>query len=1765
MVKNYYKIIKNLFFAVLLLFFGGGYALAQVTVGFQNYNATAKTNQTNIVLPVVMNTGGATVTNFGLEIVSNTTYFVIDNLDFTGTFYTQPAPGDITFSSNKLDAATMRIGSLRAVTGTQTLFNVIGHTTGVPTAGVPTQITINPANSSYNANIAFSSITNASLSISSLVVNFHTYTDGENKHVNDEILIPVELSSNIDGNNYVAYNFAFTYDPLALQFLDHNQTLSGSNASLVGTASASGLLTENISGGTGIVGFTMGFPGITSNVQTLVYLRAKILKKVPSPTGTPLTFTSFTLTKNGGATSTASTLNGKVVTVNQTPYFNNPPASVNGAEANQLSITLDPRDLDLGDSPVVTYVAAESTVPVSGLNNLLANAPKLTGNVFTWTPGYNQFRATPYTAVFSVTDNDPATTPVKITVLVNIANTNQVPTGLNFNPDLNPYTIPQGTQLQITLNGVDADVPVNGDDALSYSFTQLSGPTTIPPTAISGNVFTWTPEFGLVSPGTYTVSFTVKDLALAPYSVTKSITVTAVNNPPSWTATGAQYMPPVTVREGVSYPFTYIAKDPEGAAVTYQVNINQNGSPVLIPWISIVPSTGVLTINPPINTSGTYNITVAASDGYNQSVLSPIAVLTVVPDNQPTISFNPIATIITAIEGTPINPIAITTADVDAGDAVTLLTSGVPATASCPVSGSPLQSAILTWTPPTGSAGTYTITFTAKDMSVLPSVPAVTKTLTINVYARKIITIGTIVKADGSTGYKNDEVLIPVNTSSITAQDMVTSYNMTATFNPDVINIIGYKSIGTLSGNPGAQIDVNPNNTTGTVNVGYLSGAAINNTNPGTLIYLRAKLVGKGVGTFTVNTLTFNGGGIPPTDVPKSGTVVVGNQAPVFITIADIAKKEAELVTFTAVATDGDGDNITYSTDFSPSGSSLTPADVPTMTTAGVFTWKPGYYQKGNYTISVYATDGTETVVTTVKVTVTDNNRAPYAITLSPDVPTVGYYTVNLLATLPILVTGSDYDTDNTLTYSIADPQLLNAQINPTTGAFTFAPGLSQTGTYDITFVVKDASMAQFTKTVTIKVDTKAPSFTVIGAQQLPVFGTTIREGQVKTYQYTAIDPQGLPLNYELSQPSPAFASINHSTGLVTLSPSVGHASNALYPLVVIASNSVLPQLSNIAYIKVDANTVPTWSIVGAQVVGNTVTVAEETQINFTVNSVDPDADEVVTLTATPADPNTTMPGATLVKSATALQSATFAWKPVLGKAGNYSITFDSKDLSNANSAPLVINIVVTKNNYAPVFGAKLDNRSIAAGSTVTFQYTATDNNNDPLTWAVVSPAGAQITQNGAFTYVANTPGSIPVDVTVTDGFSAPVHATATLTVSGFTINGKITYGATTGKALANVTVVLTKPDNSTVTRTTDATGTYSYDNLAPATYPISFTKTDEWGGINAADALAIARNVVYRDDPNYPADQFDAFMKKVADVTGDGQVTSDDALAVLYRFVGRTPNGWAPGDWVFSSASTLSLTNANITNNVLGLAKGDVNKSLFATVAKSNATFGGSVVKINAKASFDIPVTANMINDLGSISMKMSYPVELAKFNGITFNSKLAGVVYKNNASEGTISVAWIGDVKTALNLGNKEVLFTLKFTATDKFQRGNSFALTLDPLSEITSNNGTMLEKSSLNAPKVEVSVPDAFSLKQNYPNPFNPSTTIAYDIPVSGRVKLVVMNILGQQVATVLDAVQDAGSYKVNFDASRLSSGVYIYTMTVDGASQKYTKTNRMVLMK
>jgi poly(3-hydroxybutyrate) depolymerase len=108
--------------------------------------------------------------------------------------------------------------------------------------------------------------------------------------------------------------------------------------------------------------------------------------------------------------------------------------------------------------------------------------------------------------------------------------------------------------------------------------------------------------------------------------------------------------------------------------------------------------------------------------------------------------------------------------------------------------------------------------------------------------------------------------------------------------------------------------------------------------------------------------------------------------------------------------------------------------------------------------------------------------------------------------------------------------------------------------------------------------------------------------------------------------------------------------------------------------------------------------------------------------------------------------------------------------------------------------------------------------------------------------------------------------------------------------------------------------------------------------------------------------------------------------------------------------------------------------------------------------------------------------------------------------------------------------------------------------------------LESESMTAPAAPADVPSAFSLMQNYPNPFNPTTTIAFDLPSAGHAELNLFNAVGQHVATLIDGLRRAGSYRLRWDgrddAGRpLAAGQYFYRLT---AGPK-TETRRLLLLR
>ena len=89
----------------------------------------------------------------------------------------------------------------------------------------------------------------------------------------------------------------------------------------------------------------------------------------------------------------------------------------------------------------------------------------------------------------------------------------------------------------------------------------------------------------------------------------------------------------------------------------------------------------------------------------------------------------------------------------------------------------------------------------------------------------------------------------------------------------------------------------------------------------------------------------------------------------------------------------------------------------------------------------------------------------------------------------------------------------------------------------------------------------------------------------------------------------------------------------------------------------------------------------------------------------------------------------------------------------------------------------------------------------------------------------------------------------------------------------------------------------------------------------------------------------------------------------------------------------------------------------------------------------------------------------------------------------------------------------------------------------------------------------LPTTYALEQNYPNPFNPATRVRWQVPESGKVRLVVYDMLGREVAVLVDERREAGRYEVTWDGSHLASGVYFYRMNAG----TFTQCQKMLLLK
>lgn len=205
-----------------------------------------------------------------------------------------------------------------------------------------------------------------------------------------------------------------------------------------------------------------------------------------------------------------------------------------------------------------------------------------------------------------------------------------------------------------------------------------------------------------------------------------------------------------------------------------------------------------------------------------------------------------------------------------------------------------------------------------------------------------------------------------------------------------------------------------------------------------------------------------------------------------------------------------------------------------------------------------------------------------------------------------------------------------------------------------------------------------------------------------------------------------------------------------------------------------------------------------------------------------------------------------------------------------------------------------------------------------------------------------------------------------------------------------------------------------------------------------------------------------------------------------------------------------------------------------------NTGTFGSAFAKFTTSGAL---VWANLDAD-STFSLMLHAQLKMDSQNNIylaagTTTHMAACKVNSNGTSAWTIAVP--GSYSNALDIGNDFSVYVVGGNTA-----GATIKILQTGITSVSGNSGTK---------------PSEYKLGSNYPNPFNPTTKIDYSLPVQGLVNIKIFDILGREVATLVNEVKQAGSYTAEFNASNLNSGIYFYKIE----SGDFTETKRMLLIK
>ncbi len=900
---------------------------------------------------------------------------------------------------------------------------------------------------------------------------------------------------------------------------------------------------------------------------------------------------------------------------------------------------------------------------------------------------------------------------------------NQPPT-INQVPDtiINEY---QGISLTITAS--------DPESATTISSSQLpTGATFLALPYTNRGDLTWS-FLTVTPPGVYPITFYATDNSSAVDSFLLRIFVLdpLTNDAPFLYPTddqngieGNEITVPISAIDGESNPTLSVSPLPSGASFVDSGN-----------------GQGVLTWTPSFVQSGTYSILAIATDDSSETVSEYFDVIIADAGNHP-----PELSSIGNQSTTENVLLSFEVEATDPEDTPVLTVSDLLSGASFVDHGN--GSGTFSWTPTYTQSGVYPVTFYATDDStavdseqisisvieagnqppVLASIGPHGTTENINLNFSVSATDPDSTTPSLSAAGLPTGATFTDNGNGTGSFQWIPDYTDAGSYNVNFISTDGYLSDSELveitvfeAGNQAPVLAaIGDRNTTENVNLTFgVSASDPDGTTP-SLVSINlpsaASFIdhGNGTGTFDWTPNFTDAGSTTVTFITSDGvlsdseTVTVtifeaGNQPPAVTPVATKTTTENVQLTFDVLATDPDSTIPAISIIGTPAGATF----VDHGDGSATFQWTPDFTQAGNYNVSFYASDGVISDTVDADITVNEAGNQP------PVLASIGSHGTTENTNLNFSVSATDPDGTTPSLSVVGLPSGAGFTDNGNgIGNFDWTPGFTDAGTYNLTFIASDDSLADSEAVVVIVYESgnQAPILVSIG-------DTSTTENVLLTFNISASDPDGTtPVLSASNLPSAAnFVDNSDGTGTFSWTPSYSDAGNVV--ITFFASDGVLKDSELVNVTVLDAgNQRPEITPISVQ------TTTENVYLTFTVIASDPD--ETLPTISTIDLPD----GAAFSDNGDG--TGTFEWTPGYTQSGSYNVSFVATDgvLSDTAGASITVN---DAGNQPPILTA-IGPHGTTENANLNFSISASDpDGTTPSLGAVGLPSGAAFADNG--------------------------------------------------------------------------------------------------------------------------------------------------------------------------------------------------------------------------------------------------------------------------------------------------------------------------------------------------------------------------------------------------------------------------------------------------